>query len=360
MISIKKFLDQRLDPHEETNRGPANNSIESYRSALLAFSKNAVRDGSAHGEELASKLVGLDRRIRTKPSVESIREAQVELEINLDLWGERAAADAKSRVVELKEALLALAGAAEAIGVRDERNAKHLSKLTGDLENVGNLNEIREIRSTLVQHVTVLRASIEEMAQESHEMLSFLQDKVAVYEAKVKNLESMALTDLLTGLANRRSLEERINANIERGILFCVVLFDLNRFKQINDCFGHYAGDDILKQFAARLKENCRASDLIGRWGGDEFVVVVSGEESKIAPIIYRLRSRACGRYIIRRKEGTLDTLEVDAAVGIAQWMPGDTQEEVISRADQSMYEDKKRMKALVWSDGDLKSLVVA
>lgn len=361
MISIKKFLDEhsRVQP-QAASASPVVNLIANYRSALVAIAKNAARDGSAHGAELASKLLGLDRRISTKPSQEVVSEAESELEANLDAWGKHAVADAKQKVDEIKSVVLTLAGAAEVIGTRDQANAKQLSKMTEDLESVVNIDEIRQIRSALVSHVSALKIRIEEMTQESRQMVMDLQEKVTSYETKLKAFENLALTDLLTRVANRRSLEERIKSNIENGIVFCVVLFDLNRLKQINDNLGHCAGDEILKEFASRLRDNTRASDLMGRWGGDEFVLVVSGERDHIAPVVYRIRSKMRTPYAVRRGDGLLNTLEVDAAVGIAQWAPGETLEQVISRADSSMYEEKKRMKTLVWTDESMKSLVIA
>lgn len=359
MISIKKYLDGQSRPQAETApASPITGLIANYRSALVAIAKNAPRDGSAHGEELASKLLGLDRRISTKPSQQIVSEAESELEASLDAWGKHAVTDAKQKVDEIKSVVLALAGAAEVIGARDQENAKQLSKVTEDIESVVKIDELRQIRSALVEHVTTLKARIEEMTKESRQVVTDLQQKVASYETKLKSFENLALTDLLTGVANRRSLEERINSNIEGRGAFCVVLFDLNRLKQINDNLGHCAGDEVLKQFASKLRENTRASDLMGRWGGDEFVLVVPGEKSHIAPLVYRIRGKVCTHYLVRRENGLLNSLEVDAAVGIAQWEPGETLEQILSRADSSMYEDKKRMKAFISTDENMKLVV--
>ena len=356
MISIKKFLDEHGKPtsdqqSKQTTKEPiikapqqAGSVIEDFRLALFAVAKNIVRDGSAHGEEAAKQLDGLARRIGVKPSPSIVHESEAELETTLDVWGKRSALDAKAKADGVKELLLALAKTGEAIDSRNQKHASRLSTLTGQLAKIGDLNEVSQIRSTLIEHVNHLRSSVEEMNKESKQVVAELESKVTAYEAKLKSVEDLALRDGLTGAANRRCLEERMNSNIERNIQFCIALFDLNRFKAINDNLGHVAGDDVLKQFARILAENSRASDLIGRWGGDEFVLVLSGIEEKARPHILRLKEKVCTRYMVHGKDDFYSPIFVDAAVGLARWDQGESIEQTLAKADVDMYLDKKRM----------------
>src|SRR5260370_20452609 len=99
-------------------------------------------------------------------------------------------------------------------------------------------------------------------------------------EEKNELLEAAARTDFLTGLPNRRAVEEyaakQLGGAIRHGFPLWVMLADLNKFKMVNDQYGHLAGDEVLKRFAAILKKNTRSSDICGRLGGDEFVLVVT------------------------------------------------------------------------------------
>lgn len=111
-------------------------------------------------------------------------------------------------------------------------------------------------------------------------------------EIQTKNrlLEEAARKDHLTGLANRRALEEyaqrQLSGAIRHKFPFWVIAADLDFFKRINDSYGHAAGDDVLKHFAALLKESTRASDICGRLGGDEFVLIVTHVSKDAVPLL--------------------------------------------------------------------------
>src|SRR5208282_543018 len=166
--------------------------------------------------------------------------------------------------------------------------------------------------------------------------------EIAIYETRLKSAEHLALKDELTGLANRRSVEERIQWNITHSQEFCVVLVDLNRFKEVNDQHGHLAGDDLLKQFGMELQLNSRSGDMVARWGGDEFLIVLACNAQDAKAHIQRMQEWVFGKYTIRGGgKGSIVT-QVDAAIGLADWHAGETMDQLIAQADAAMYLDKK------------------
>jgi diguanylate cyclase (GGDEF)-like protein len=169
-----------------------------------------------------------------------------------------------------------------------------------------------------------------------------LKAEVSIYETRLKSAEHLALKDQLTGIANRRSIEERIHMNMEHGQTFCVVIIDLNGFKPINDAHGHMAGDELLKQFAAELIQYSRSGDLVGRWGGDEFIVVLSGNLFAAEAHIERVRQWVFGRYTINEGRKKPIVIHMDGSIGTAEWHRGQTMEELIAEADSRMYSEKK------------------
>jgi diguanylate cyclase (GGDEF)-like protein/PAS domain S-box-containing protein len=160
-----------------------------------------------------------------------------------------------------------------------------------------------------------------------------------------------ALHDQLTGLANRTLLQERLDeaiAGAHRADEAVAVLFvDLDGFKAVNDHLGHVVGDAALKQVADRLRAEVRATDVVGRFGGDEFVIVCGdgGEEAALA-VAERVRAA-----IALPLDGVPDQYRVTASVGIALWEPGGSSIEgdaLFRTADEAMYRSKNSGKDCV------------
>ncbi len=149
---------------------------------------------------------------------------------------------------------------------------------------------------------------------------------------------SEARIDSLTGLANRRALEEILAAEISRARRFthqlAVVLLDLDRFKEINDSFGHAAGDVMLRAVSRLLTSLARQGDTVARWGGEEFVVVLPETDLAGAQrFAERLR-----RTIEAHAVGEMKT---SASCGVATMLPEDSVEELLGAADQALYQAK-------------------
>jgi two-component system chemotaxis response regulator CheY len=138
-------------------------------------------------------------------------------------------------------------------------------------------------------------------------------------EAKNVLLQQLALTDALTGLPNRRAIEEwagrQLNGAIRHGFPFHVVMADLDKFKLVNDTYGHDAGDSVLRRFAEILKSNCRASDICGRMGGEEFLLAFThASDEDAAMLTERVRAQFAAEQFRFRKH----TLSFTASFGIA------------------------------------------
>ncbi|SFM48818.1 sensor domain-containing diguanylate cyclase [Marinobacter pelagius] len=163
-----------------------------------------------------------------------------------------------------------------------------------------------------------------------------LEQKVA---QRTEELQRLARIDALTGLKNRRGLDELLEAEIERSDRsqqdFGLIWLDIDHFKAINDRHGHQAGDEILCRVALWLRANVRPYDQPGRWGGDEFVVLLSPCD---APTLERIARRICeGVEEESRKTG----LPVTVSVGGYLWKPGDSSDTILREADRALYQAK-------------------
>lgn len=163
-----------------------------------------------------------------------------------------------------------------------------------------------------------------------------------------KKVDRIANTDPLTGLPNRRSFDIALNESIERARRephgFAVALIDLDEFKRVNDLHGHAIGDQMLVEFARRLRRHARNSDFVARLGGDEFVMIVpdTQDTQTLRAIIDRLRPSLNGATLL----GNGLPLEIRVSIGGAVWPhDGDGSREILRTADVRMYEDKKLRK---------------
>ena len=149
-------------------------------------------------------------------------------------------------------------------------------------------------------------------------------------------LHRQAQTDLLTGIANRSALFEELSRHLDPeagqgcGVLFC----DLDEFKVVNDRHGHAAGDQLLIEVAARLREVAGPADLVARIGGDEFVLVYpAGDAARLAELAEAVLDR-----VSRPFPGPEGELSVGVSVGVAVGRPGESPDDLVSRADRAMY----------------------
>ena len=156
----------------------------------------------------------------------------------------------------------------------------------------------------------------------------------------------LASTDHLTGVLNRRAFIERMEAEIHRsgrqGTPFSLLLVDIDHFKEINDRFGHQAGDLVLKKFVEALSESVRPYDFVGRYGGEEFVVALAGTDGAQAGRVAERMRKGVEEMKIGQADGP-QTIQITASFGVASSLPGaeETVDSLTRRADEAMYRAK-------------------
>jgi diguanylate cyclase (GGDEF)-like protein len=174
-------------------------------------------------------------------------------------------------------------------------------------------------------------------------VMAVAEQQIADQKRRIDYLESLAMTDELTALVNRRGFEDFLHRTLaaatrykETGIIAYV---DLDNFKQVNDQYGHAAGDKVLYTIASILKDNVRASDLVARLGGDEFVVMLvrcgihDGRKhiDRLTDLIEEAVIEHDGQQIGMR-----------ASIGVEPYGPNSKAKTLISRADAAMYRRKR------------------
>ena len=171
----------------------------------------------------------------------------------------------------------------------------------------------------------------------------------------VEQLEVQAQRDALTGLPNRLNFEialtTMLNGSRQNGV---VVMVDLDRFKQINDSLGHETGDRLLVEIGRRLDESARSTDMVSRFGGDEFAMLLTARESD-GPEEFRRRISDAHARIVDKVELDGISFEIGASVGVVQWpAQGADSATLLHRADTAMYEAKRGQLGVVWYTPEL------
>jgi len=168
---------------------------------------------------------------------------------------------------------------------------------------------------------------------------------LANFERIARHMEEMASTDGLTGCLNRMTADALLRHELERGrregTPLAFVLLDLDHFKDVNDCHGHHAGDDALRAFAAEVRARLRASDVVGRWGGEEFGLVLPATDGIGAMRLVDQIREAVAMLQLCDGDGRDFRLTVSAGIAVAE--PGGklTADQLFMRADRALYRAK-------------------
>lgn len=166
-----------------------------------------------------------------------------------------------------------------------------------------------------------------------------LSSQKAELQRALDRIEAIAIRDELTGLFSRRHMRTLIEQaralQLRDGSAFSVALFDIDRFKHLNDTHGHHAGDEALKRFAACMQESTRGTDVLARWGGEEFLMLLPQTSAEAAlAVVERMRERLA--------ETSFDDIapgvKVTFSAGLADSAAGDATDTIVERADQAMY----------------------
>ena len=162
-------------------------------------------------------------------------------------------------------------------------------------------------------------------------------------ELRIKELEEMALLDNITRLANRNYIEKELFVRFEEtkrfGVPFGILFMDIDYFKEFNDTYGHDVGDRVLKFVADTLVRNSRPFDVIGRWGGDEFIGIMRKvSRRQLAYLGNRLRTLVEASYI----QTESDKLHVNISIGAPLVCDNDDMDTLVKRADTLLYESKR------------------
>jgi diguanylate cyclase (GGDEF)-like protein len=343
MISIRKYIEAYREsattpavPAQETRE----TAIPEYRALLVAIGRSADLALPSLQFRLESTLRSLEEALVPPVPNDVLDRTNQEVREHLSQWTNSALEYRQGVERELQELVSLLAATARSLSERDAKYTREISDLTGRLSAVAEEGDLPRIRRSILENTRVLKDCVVRMAKDSKSSVEHLTAEVKEYQSRLAEAERASDTDALTGLANRRSFEKHLRSRTAKGKPFSLILIDLNDFKLVNDRFGHVAGDDLIKQFAVELKALFGPDEMVARWGGDEFVAVVSGRMNYAQVTISRIQRWSLGEYRITQGDQKVK-ISLNAAIGAAEWDGIETGDRLLARADREVYRAK-------------------
>jgi diguanylate cyclase (GGDEF)-like protein len=334
MISLKKHID-------DWNSLPLDNpELGAYRSLLVTAGKASHLAVPDLGDNLDRRLSELAASLSFETPPERIENANQIAQAEIGHWVDQAVQRREASERDHREIIDVMVKAVESVTERDERYAREVGNLAERLRAIAGVNDMAAIRRSIIEGVNALTACVERISQDGRMSLLRLSEQVEDYRSRLDKSERLSALDVVTGISNRRVFEERLSTKVRASSRFCLILIDLDGFKRVNDRFGHLAGDEVLKHVAAKLRLQFPSADMVARWGGDEFAVIITSRKSDVEARINRLRRSGFGECRLDASDPTA-SVPVEASVGVVEWDGQESGPELLARADHSMYHSK-------------------
>jgi len=287
----------------------------------------------------------LERTVAQPPSSRSLADAQAQFRETAER--QRAL---KQSMRETKGTLKALIGVfVERVGEMAQSAVHYQSRIAAYTErvratdNVGGLRDVLDDLMVDIRRMQVDATRSREDVMGVSEQAERARAKVAELEAELARVSAALREDALTGALNRRGLDEALEREASRaqryGSELCLAVIDLDNFKKLNDRFGHQAGDAALRHLVSVVRPMLRPSDSIGRYGGEEFVLLLPETPLRDARVVVeRLQRELTRQFFLHNNEKVLVTF----SAGVARMLPGESGSQTLGRADQAMFQAKR------------------
>lgn len=229
--------------------------------------------------------------------------------------------------------------------VKEGGSGSHLVDVK--FEHSNELSMLQKKFNELLEHIySSEKQRIKIAEKHSSELEKLVKERTMELEEANTQLQRLASTDSLTQIANRSRLDEALAhamvMNKRYGYSFCVLLLDIDLFKNFNDNYGHLMGDRVLQKLAVLLKNSIRTTDVVGRWGGEEFMVVCYETQTEGALIMAEnIRKLVCSNNFD-------DIGHVSVSIGVAEYQQASSISELVRQADHALYYSKEHGRNMV------------
>ncbi len=253
----------------------------------------------------------------------------------------------RSRLREqLKKVLKSIISTISSISDSENIIIGHLNEHLSDIETVLSLDNLEEITEKLTQLSARLKETIRKTQRELRKTKEELTKNAKLVEHLKEELDKykeMAIIDELTGIFNRRGILDLLRREVARSERFnlplSIAMVDVDDFKRINDTFGHVTGDKVLKAVALIMKSAIRRIDMLGRYGGEEFLIIFPNTPKDNARVAAEKLRKEVESHKFKYRD---QEFRVTISLGVAEYTYGDSVEVLISKADEALYKAKR------------------
>jgi len=308
--------------------------LSTYRALLADIAECGESVCPVLSTELKSSLARIDEELSQHSDVHEIARARSTVYDLLQDWGKKTAQHYLDQAGEVKGLLLVMARTAESLEQKCDRCAQQLDSIAAQLESIAGLDGVSKMRASLEESAHELKHSIAQMSAESKSVIDHLRAEVMTYQARLEKANHLASCDALTGLGSRLWIKNKMQERIESRSCFSVLMIDIKAFRRVNDEFGRMVGDLLLQEFARELHAFCLLSNLVSRWSGNTFLVVLDVAPGAAIEQAERLRAWISSRQYPVPGRPKHASVRLDAAIGFAVYREGDTLLEILERAE--------------------------
>lgn len=221
-----------------------------------------------------------------------------------------------------------------------------LEQYSDKISKTDDIDDLNQLLGLLMEETRQMQKSTSSYRSDfltAQAEVSSAQNKINQLEAELHQMEEKVHEDHLTGILNRRGLDNAFERESSRSarhqVSLCFALLDIDNFKQLNDTHGHKVGDDALVYLVESIKETTRPEDIVSRYGGEEFVILLPNTRiDEAVQVLSRIRRNLTKKFFLNENKRILITF----SAGVAQFQLGESQDDVFKRADEALYRAKK------------------
>lgn len=320
-------------------------NAEYLRQILPLMSNNKIAADPLNFAIFYEYIIG--RNIHLNNELDELLEKQTVFtsELSIKLFKKHICDNSINSLEKINHTLLQLINKTgdviDATGEKASAATIHFQNQSKKLESNQGLSEIKTVLAEIIaetQYLAETSKTLQVQLDESKKEMQFLRHELA-------QAREIAKTDALTGLFNRRAFDQKLNEYFEthkqNNFELCLLILDLDHFKQVNDMFGHQAGDSVLRYTANLIKEHIAGHHFAARYGGEEMAVIMPDTSfNKAMEIAEEIRS-SLARYPLKRKDNKKSIGKVTLSIGVSGFKINDSIESLIERADKAMYRAK-------------------